>query len=191
MLLVALVWAGTASATLTPNVNLIFNPGFEGGVGYPWSADGSNITLSTDAHTGSYSADVYYPSDYKAIFQEIGGLTAGDRLQTYVFTYSVKAATQDDVGALIWCGIWEHVARSPWWVIHGGDMHALTADWQTYTNTFTLTENDTDAFRTVVQGALQAPGNFRVDDVSVIKTPEPITMALLGLGAVIGIRKRK
>lgn len=188
VVLVSLILSSVSFGAFVPNANLLSNSGFEdAGLGV-WFAEGAggSIDISLDSQTGSQAAEVVYPSDYQGIRQDVGGVDDGDRLQTYVMSYSVKAANQDSVGDLIWCGLWEKAPSG--WAFHNGTMYNLTADWQTYSFEIAFEKADMDGIAAVIQAA--GAGSFLVDDVSLTMVPEPATMVILGLGSLL-IRRKK
>lgn len=199
--------AGAAQAATT---NGFSNGGFEDGPGATtaaknWLAGGNTAyTLSSDAHTGKYSASLAVPNGFGAsvIFQnsvEQGGLpplTAGDTPSFSFWTKGDQSVTGDTLYALRFLDGTGNILANT-----GNVKFVPTATWTqiTLASPLTVPNGAVAAFLEISAGVgpilENRPHGVLIDDVylGVAAIPEPSTYALMlaGLAGVGVLAKRR
>lgn len=179
------------------------NPGFETGVESPWYnytvSGGTTAIQSGNAHSGDYWWQETTGSGYIAGLQDIG--VPADNPVT-ISAYLRNSGTSD-VTVELGYDYSPVPMADPWW--YGESVRAITVPgdntWYLYSFTefdssapgwkpTSLTSRPTNPFVQKAKLALLTPSStLGIDDASV--TPEPATLALLGLGGLALIRRKR
>jgi len=189
----AMVSGGQALAT--PIGGQLLADDFEAGIG-SWFAEGAGggASISTDAFAGSGALKTDYVADFEGARINIP-LDPSDRFAELAIGFVYK----EDVGSTskppgLRAAL---VEFSPSGVsFHNGDFLFGGTGWAAApANTFVLDRADADSLALIFQGHTNKPGSFLVDEVAITKiggpVPEPTSLALLVLGGVALLRRRK
>jgi|SRR5579871_5826743 len=181
-----LLFVGLAAAFATGAFaqNLVNNPGFETGDLTGWTVNHaggfSGVGTSPGSpHSGSYSLYLGATSsgDAEDISQSITTVTGAQYLVSF-WAYDEYGANDPAAGLNVTFG-----GNS----VFGGIPNPST--YAQYSGTFTATGTST----TLDVNGWETSAYINVDDISVtrVQTPEPASMAVLGLGALALIRRRR
>jgi len=186
----------------TVRAELLTNPGFEDGVETPWynytETGGTSAVQTPDAHSGDYWWQLTSGTAFISGLQDIGNPSVPVTLSAYLRN-SGESAVDVEFGF----DYSPDPMAAPWW--YGQSIRAITvpADNAWYQYSFeefdteapgyvatSITVRPTESYIMKAKIALvTASSNLGIDDASAI--PEPATIALLGLGTLTVLRRRR
>ena len=179
--------ASFATVSQAGVANMLDNPGFESGTTDGWTPRACSIEVVTDpVNSGSYSG---LASGRNATWQGIQQDITSDMVDgaTYVMSAYVRTSAAEDSDIRI--SVEQRIdGQTSWvWVAPGT---ANNSAWTYLEGEFTLNLNGgtLNALAMYIEGPA-AGVDIYADDCTVI--PEPTTIALLGLGALGLLRRRK
>ena len=195
----ALMIAAIATPAIA-GIELTNNGGFEAGDTSGWESfptANSTFLVTNDANSGSFAAEVFNNdlasgAVVKQANLGIGVVNAGDEI-----TVSFAAKGEGAVGGVAFAEFFSEIdgGGTSSAEILGGAPLALTSEWQTFTYTV-IAGADVSGGVTLQFAAVSggAPGSVSVlflDDVSVSVIPAPAGAALLGMGGLVAMRRRR
>jgi hypothetical protein len=161
----------TVGPSPSPGPNPLVDPGFESGVGAPWSLVVSDTTAAATAtpdgavhHTGSFSAriDISAPSGKRAgiAFQQ-GGLTV-EAAAIYHVSLFARSTTQREIRIRITSATGQTLGN-------GTNLFTIGPDWVPLAFDFSSILGDTEAVFAIELG--QGAETVWVDDASIVRIP--------------------
>lgn len=176
------------------------NRGFELGDVSGWASfpsGDSTFTASNDAFSGNFSGELMNNAEASGAVIKQANLGVGQVMANQEVTISFWAKGAAGVGGVSFAEFFSEIdgggVSSA--VLLGGSPLFVGADWSFYSFT-TTTGADVSGGVTLqfaaVTGAISGSTmQLMVDDVSVSIVPAPGAMALLGLGGLVGARRRR
>lgn len=192
----------TAAASSTAQIELTTNGGFETGDTSGWSyfptpsstfmADGS------DSKTGAFSGNLENLTDGSAAVIKQANMGIGQVSAGQEITISFWAKNINGVGGVNFAEFFSEVdggGVSSAEILGGAPLFASANDWTFYSFT-TFAGPDVSAGVTLqltaTTGAIiGSTSQLLIDDVSVTIVPTPASAALLGLGGLVAVRRRR
>ena len=195
----ALMIAAIATPAIA-GIELTNNGGFEAGDTSGWESfptANSTFLVTNDANSGSFAAEVFNNdlasgAVVKQANLGIGVVNAGDEI-----TVSFAAKGEGAVGGVAFAEFFSEIdgGGTSSAEILGGAPLALTSEWQTFTYTAIagadVSGGVTLQFAAVTGGAPGSVSVLFLDDVSVSVIPAPAGAALLGMGGLVAMRRRR
>ena len=201
MFLVSLV--AVLSLAVTVQAEYLTNPGFETGAEDPWynytETGGTTAIQSGNAHSGDYWWQETSGTGFISGLQDIGVPVDEPVTITAYLRNSGESAVDVELGF----DYSPDPMAAPWW--YGHSVRGITVPADNTWNLYSFTEFDTSAPGYVDSAITSRPtdsfimkakialitgsSTLDIDDVSVI--PEPATIALLGLGGVALLRRKR
>ncbi len=195
----ALMIAAIATPAIA-GIELTNNGGFEAGDTSGWESfptANSTFLVTNDANSGSFAAEVFNNdlasgAVVKQANLGIGVVNAGDEI-----TVSFAAKGEGAVGGVAFAEFFSEIdgGGTSSAEILGGAPLALTSEWQTFTYTVIagadVSGGVTLQFAAVTGGAPGSVSVLFLDDVSVSVIPAPAGAALLGMGGLVAMRRRR
>jgi len=187
----------------TAQADLLDNPGFEDGVETPWynytESGGSTAVQSGNANSGDWWWEITSGTAFISGLQDIGVPPEPVTLSAYLRN-SGESAVDIELGF----DYSPDPMAAPWW--YGQSVRGITVPADNTWALYSFTEFDTEApgyitdpaltsrpmesYIMKVKIALITPSSaIGVDDASAV--PEPATIALLGLGTLMALRRRR
>ena len=195
----ALMIAAIATPAIA-GIELTNNGGVEAGDTSGWESfptANSTFLVTNDANSGSFAAEVFNNdlasgAVVKQANLGIGVVNAGDEI-----TVSFAAKGEGAVGGVAFAEFFSEIdgGGTSSAEILGGAPLALTSEWQTFTYTVIagadVSGGVTLQFAAVTGGAPGSVSVLFLDDVSVSVIPAPAGAALLGMGGLVAMRRRR
>jgi MYXO-CTERM domain-containing protein len=195
----AIAIAATATSAIA-GIELTTNGGFEAGDTSGWESfptPNSTFNITGDSNSGSFAAEVFNNDEASgAVVKQanigIGQVTAGQEV-----TISFAAKGEGAIGGVAFAEFFSEidgggVSSSE---LLGGAPLSLTSDWQTFTYTVfagpDVSGGITLQFAAVTGADQGSVSVLFLDDVSVSIVPAPAGVALLGMGGLVAMRRRR
>jgi len=132
-----------------------------------------------------------------------GQMVTHQAMADTVYTLTARVQSRYEAGGqaegvtvILQDGSWQDIVRQTFWFSDYGDVAGVDNEWRDYSISFdTALLPDLVGQQIVVAAAVaddgrwDAYGNIYVDSMTLV--PEPATLALLGLGALLSLKRRK